>query len=140
MPWRRTPMALALAIAAFVLAAGCGGGSGGSSTPSSAPAGGGSAGGGQVVEIDVAQSGLAFTTTSATAKAGTVTLRSMNPQSLEHDISIRSDDGSIDEQGDQVSDGGVSEVTVDLKPGTYTFYCSVPGHEAAGMKGTLTVS
>ena len=44
-------------------------------------------------------------------------------------------------QGNMVSSGGVSTVTVaDLKPGTYTFYCSVPGHEQAGMKGTLTVS
>jgi len=30
-------------------------------------------------------------------------------------------------------------VTVTLKPGTYQFYCPVPGHKAAGMKGTLTV-
>jgi len=30
-------------------------------------------------------------------------------------------------------------VTLTLKPGTYTFYCSVDGHEAAGMKGTLTI-
>jgi uncharacterized cupredoxin-like copper-binding protein len=28
---------------------------------------------------------------------------------------------------------------VTLKPGSYEFYCQVPGHEAAGMKGTLTV-
>ena len=35
--------------------------------------------------------------------------------------------------------GGTSKVSVNLKPGTYTFYCSVPGHEAGGMKGTLTV-
>ena len=38
-----------------------------------------------------------------------------------------------------ISDGGTSTVTENLKPGTYTFYCSVDGHEAAGMKGTLTV-
>jgi uncharacterized cupredoxin-like copper-binding protein len=41
--------------------------------------------------------------------------------------------------GPVVSNGGISTVTAALKPGTYTFYCSVDGHEAAGMKGTLTV-
>jgi uncharacterized cupredoxin-like copper-binding protein len=38
-----------------------------------------------------------------------------------------------------VQNGGTSTVSETLKPGTYTFYCSVDGHEAAGMKGTLTV-
>jgi uncharacterized cupredoxin-like copper-binding protein len=33
----------------------------------------------------------------------------------------------------------VSTFTADLKAGTYIFYCQVPGHEQAGMKGTLTV-
>ena len=31
-------------------------------------------------------------------------------------------------------------MTVTLKKGTYTFYCPVDGHEAAGMKGKLIVS
>jgi plastocyanin len=36
--------------------------------------------------------------------------------------------------------GGSKTVTLPLKAGTYTFYCSVPGHRQAGMEGTLTVS
>jgi uncharacterized cupredoxin-like copper-binding protein len=31
-------------------------------------------------------------------------------------------------------------VSLTLKPGTYTFYCPVAGHRAAGMEGTLEVS
>jgi plastocyanin len=124
--------AATLAVAA-VLAAGCGGsGGGGGSSSASTPANA------QVVEIDVADSGFAFAKTTATANAGTVELKSKNPQSVTHDISIKGN--GVDEHGNQVSSGGTSTVTADLKPGTYEYYCSVPGHEAAGMKGTLTVT
>ena len=35
--------------------------------------------------------------------------------------------------------GGSQSEKIDLKPGTYTFYCSVTGHRSQGMEGTLTV-
>ena len=151
--WSRT--VLVAAAIAVAVASGCGSSSGSTSSPSVPSVGGissalssaassatsavPSGAGGHVVEIDVASSGLSFVKSTATASAGPVVIRSKNPQSLGHDIAIRGN--GVDEKGDIVSDGGVSMITIaDLKPGTYTFYCSVPGHEAAGMKGTLTVS
>jgi uncharacterized cupredoxin-like copper-binding protein len=89
-----------------------------------------------VVEIPVADAGLVYAVTEATAPAGTVTLRSVNPQVVPHNIAIENPDPV---EGEVVTDGGVSEITVELEPGTYEFYCSVPGHREAGMVGTLTV-
>jgi plastocyanin len=80
---------------------------------------------------------LAFEYSKATAKAGSVTLVMPNQAPIQHDISIKGN--GVNQQGPRVGQGGTSKITVNLKPGTYTFYCSVPGHEAGGMKGTLTV-
>ncbi len=127
-----------LVLPAVLLAAACGGSSSGGSSSSASPPATSSAGGGQTIDIPISSSGFSFTKTSVTAKAGTVTLKAMNPQSVSHDISIKGN--GVDVQGNQVSNGGTSTVTANLTPGTYEFYCSVPGHEQAGMKGTLTVS
>jgi plastocyanin len=80
---------------------------------------------------------LAFQYNKANAKAGQVTLVMPNKSPITHDISIKGN--GVNQQGPRVGNGGTSKVSVNLKPGTYTFYCSVPGHEAGGMKGTLTV-
>jgi uncharacterized cupredoxin-like copper-binding protein len=37
-------------------------------------------------------------------------------------------------------EGSTASSKVDLKPGEYEFYCTIPGHKEAGMKGTITVS
>jgi len=93
---------------------------------------------GGIVEIDADPTGqLKFLASSASATAGQVTLRMKNMSSTPHDIAITG--GGINQIGPIVSNGGVSTVTTTLKPGTYTFYCSVDGHRAAGMQGTLTV-
>jgi plastocyanin len=80
---------------------------------------------------------LAYTFANATAQPGQVTIKSQNKASIDHDISIEGN--GVDEKGQVVKDGGTSEVQVDLKPGEYTFYCSVPGHREGGMEGKLTV-
>ncbi len=88
-----------------------------------------------VVSIPTDPSGqLAYQAKSATAKAGKVTLRTKNDASVPHNIAIKGDG-----EGPVVQGGKVSEVSANLKAGKYEFYCSVPGHEQAGMKGDLTV-
>jgi plastocyanin len=77
---------------------------------------------------------LAYKYKNLEAKAGRVTLLATNKSSVPHNISLKGGP-----TGAVVSGGKTSKITANLKPGKYTFYCSVPGHEQAGMKGTLTV-
>jgi plastocyanin len=80
---------------------------------------------------------LAYVSKKATAPAGQLEIDSKNDANIPHDIAIEGN--GVNEKGQEVEGGGVSKISVDLKPGTYTYYCSVPGHEQNGMKGTLTV-
>lgn len=90
------------------------------------------------LQIDADPTGATlFQAGSATAAAGTVNLVMDNPSSTPHNIAIKG--GGIDVKGDVVGKGGTSKVSTKLKAGEYTFYCSVPGHEAGGMKGTLKI-
>jgi plastocyanin len=81
---------------------------------------------------------LSYNTKQLTAKAGKVTITMTNMSPLEHDVAVA--------QGSKVLgvtptfQGGSRTLTLSLKPGAYTFYCTVPGHRQAGMEGTLTVS
>jgi plastocyanin len=81
---------------------------------------------------------LAYTTKSLSAKAGKVTIDFSNSSPVEHDVAIAQ--GSTVAGQTPVFTGGSKTVTLTLKPGKYSFYCTVPGHRAAGMEGTLTVS
>jgi uncharacterized cupredoxin-like copper-binding protein len=80
---------------------------------------------------------LRFTTKNLSAKAGTVTISFTNSSPLPHNMTIA--------QGTKVLgatptfQGGTKTLALKLAPGTYVFYCSVPGHRAAGMEGKLTV-
>jgi plastocyanin len=80
---------------------------------------------------------LAYLTKVATATAGKVTVESKNASSTPHDIVVEG--AGVKAQGKTVQGGAVSSVSVSLKAGKYTFYCSLPGHRAAGMEGTITV-
>jgi plastocyanin len=79
---------------------------------------------------------LAYVTDKATAKPGPAKFVMPNKSPIQHNIAIK---GAATGAGPIVGSGGTSTFTANLKPGTYTFFCEVPGHEAGGMKGTLTV-
>jgi plastocyanin len=81
---------------------------------------------------------LKFNKTALSAKAGNVRIVLSNPAPVPHNISIEGP-GGIKKEGPTVSKGGNSQVQATLKPGTYTFYCAVPGHRQAGMEATLVV-
>lgn len=80
---------------------------------------------------------LAYVSKQATAPAGQLEIDSKNDANIPHDIAIEGN--GVNEKGEEVTDGGTSKISVDLKPGTYTYYCTLPGHREGGMEGKLTV-
>jgi plastocyanin len=134
---------LIFAALAVVGLAACGGGGDDNDTTAAAtpPATTAPAGGGGASTVDISTpsgSDLAFDQKDATATAGSVTINFDNKQALSHDVKVEDSSGQELGGTDLVS-SGTANATVDLQPGTYTFFCSVPGHREAGMEGTLTV-
>ena len=89
-----------------------------------------------VLQIDADPTGaLAFASTKATASPGSVEFVMANKSSVKHNIALEGGDG----KGAVVGQGGTSKFKATVKPGKYTFLCTVPGHADGGMKGELTV-
>ncbi len=137
---------LALTIAGLLaLATGCGSSKKSSSSPSSSPSSApastpapATAGGAVRLEADES-GGLYFKQRKLAAKAGKVTLVMDNPKTSGKGHGIAVEGNGVDKDGKIVGPGQTSSVTATLKPGTYSYYCPIPSHVKAGMKGTLTV-
>ncbi len=109
-----------------------------STTTTTAPNSGSSGSTAGAVKLNAVDDQLAFNTDHATAKAGKVTMDFTNNSALDHDVVL------VDSQNKKIGQtpvfqGGTKSFSAKLSPGTYTYYCSVPGHRQAGMQGTLTV-
>ena len=105
----------------------------GASTPE-VDAGGANATEAMVVNVDMVD--IAFTQTTLTIPANTdVTFHIVNNGAATHNFKI--DDPEVF-SGD-LGAGQSVDLTVNLPAGTYKYYCTIPGHEAAGMLGELTV-
>jgi plastocyanin len=148
-------LAVATAATAVLLAA-CGGSSSSSSTstsaastpapaasssssPSSSSSSTPAASGSSALQLAADPSGaLKFTASSLSAKAGKVTIAFTNSASFAHNVTVATAGGAV-VGATPTFQGGTKTLSLNLKPGTYTFYCSVPGHRQAGMQGTLVV-
>ena len=142
------------ALSAVVLLVGltaCGGSSSSSTsaanTPASTPAAttstsSTSSGGATTTSASIAAdpSGqLKYNKTSLAVKAGSDKFTFTNKASLAHNFTIQQGTNGPVVGATPTFSGGTKTLSVKLKPGTYTFYCSVPGHRQAGMQGTITV-
>jgi plastocyanin len=93
---------------------------------------------GGTLQLEADETEIAYDTTSLSSKPGKVTIDFNNPSSLPHNVAIESEGGEQLGESETIAKGK-SSVTAELAPGTYHFYCTVPGHREAGMEGTLTV-
>ena len=148
-----TYIAAGVSVAALALA-GCGGSSASSSTGAAAStssgassptaSGSGASGGvapsGGVQTIAADPSGtLGYTKKTLSAKAGTVRIAFTNKSPLSHNLTIQKGTNGALLGATPTFQGATKVLSLKLAPGTYTFFCSVPGHRMAGMVGTLTV-
>ena len=94
----------------------------------------------RTIRVDADPAGnLAFSQKTLTAKAGTIKFVLHNASSLQHNLAITGN-GATFGPSTTISGGQTADLVATLKPGTYEFYCAVPGHKDAGMHGTLTVT
>lgn len=87
-------------------------------------------------KVPVSETEFKITLASTDLKAGEITFEAKNDGKIPHDLAIK---GTSDKTK-LIPAGGTAELKVTLKAGKYELYCTVPGHEAAGMKLNITVS
>src|SRR6478672_765516 len=98
----------------------------------------GAEGPGGTLQLAADPSAIAYDKTELSSAPGKVTIDFTNPAPLEHDVAIEGEDGKEIAGSELIAEGETS-VSSELAAGTYTFFCTVPGHREAGMEGKLVV-
>ncbi|HEX9546071.1 MAG TPA: cupredoxin domain-containing protein [Acidimicrobiales bacterium] len=121
--------ALAVALIAIAMLAGCGGGTGGAAQPSGS--------------TKVTMTEYSFNPSTISVPSGKVVFFLVNAGTISHDMILRDTSGQrvSGAASELVSAGDSFVFTVsNLPAGTYAIFCDQPGHEASGMKGTITAT
>ena len=87
-----------------------------------------------------ADGGLVFEPNGLMAKPGNVTITYDNPSPVPHSIAVATSNGNVLGEVQPFTNNKESVQLSNLAPGSYVFYCTVPGHREAGMEGNLTVT
>jgi uncharacterized cupredoxin-like copper-binding protein len=90
----------------------------------------------QPTKVAASETEFKITLPTTSFKAGKITFDAKNAGKIPHDLAVK---GTSDKTK-LIQAGGTAQLTVTLKPGKYELYCTVPGHEAAGMKQNITVT
>ncbi len=94
--------------------------------------------GARVSTVNVTEKEWTIEFVNPTIKGGLVTLVVKNVGAEAHNLVIQGT--SLEVAVLNIWPGKSKEVTFDLKPGTYSVFCSLPGHEWRGMRTIMTVS
>ena len=95
---------------------------------------------GPATTVQVRESEFKIVPAPATVPAaGKVTFVVTNAGKIQHDLTLEGAGVSASTKTPLISSGKSAKLTVTLAAGTYTLYCSVPGHRAAGMVAKLVV-
>jgi plastocyanin len=89
--------------------------------------------------VKVSEKEFKITLTQATLAPGAYEFDVSNDGKIQHDLTIDGP-GVAGQKTPLIDAGKQATLKVALKSGTYDFYCSVPGHKAAGMDLKVTVS
>jgi uncharacterized cupredoxin-like copper-binding protein len=140
---RLAPRVALLSLTGALALAGCGSSSKSTTTagtPAVAPTSSTPAsGGGSTISLEANPEGLLkFVQPALSAKAGSVSISFKNASPLSHNLTVADSSGAV-VGATATFTGGTRILALNLKSGTYKFYCTVPGHRQAGMEGTLTV-
>jgi uncharacterized cupredoxin-like copper-binding protein len=87
--------------------------------------------------VTVSGTEFAFALTPSDVNPGVVVFRLENDGQIAHDLTIEGP--GVEEKTPVIDAGETAELEVELGPGDYELYCSVPGHREAGMEVELPV-
>jgi plastocyanin len=83
--------------------------------------------------------GYHFILSRTSVPAGQVVIEFVNHGQDEHNLNVKPGEGEVEGSLPNTAPNAHPSLSLELHAGSYTLFCSLPGHEAKGMKATLKV-